>query len=562
MQKVEIVPGIRTDHSSVILDIELESTKRGPGYWKMNVSLLKNMDYVQKINNLLDIELSRQYHSKRQKWEMIKMSVRGSTIQYASRKKKAKKIFLEVLQKKLKEMQQRQPGLPPTLTESIEKSIVETQQEINSLLADKAKGAVVRSRSNWEFNADRPSKYFINLEKRNYCKKTIYRLKTKTGQITSNQSEILALQKDFYQNLYTETKTADLDYIKELQVPQISEQQKEELDSPLTLSEIGLAIKTMSNNKCPGTDGLPIEFYKVFYPKIKDFLFELFQEIVNEGELHLTAKRGIIALLEKIQKDLLELDSWRPLSLLNGDYKIYSKVLATRLNKLLDTLIDSSQTGFVKGRYLAENVMRLMNIMEYCENNKKSGIILNIDFHKAFDNLRWEAIYAALSKFNIGESFLRMLKILYTNPTSTVINNGFWSDWFYPTRGTRQGDPISSILFTLTVEILGIKIRTNTKIKGLDLNGTTSLSAQYADDMYLTLEATQENLNEVIDELQRFYDFSGLMVNFDKTVVIKLGPFRDSDAKFYTLKKLHWSEQTDLNEIITCPHTRMIICNI
>ena len=161
---------------------------------------------------------------------------------------------------------------------------------------------------------------------------------------------------------------------------------------------------------------------------------------------------------------------------------------------------------------------------------------------KAFDKLEWKAIYIALQKFNVGETFINYIKILHKNPTSTILNNGYWSDWFYPTRGTRQGDPLSPTLFILTLEILGIKIRQSERIKGAYIDSSEFVNAQYADDMYLVLEPTEENINEALKELQKFQKFSGLQINFSKTVAFILGPLRNTDAKFYTMKQLFWSD--------------------
>ena len=339
---------------------------------------------------------------------------------------------------------------------------------------------------------------------------------------------------------------AELDttaYLADIKGPVISAELKEKLDSEITVQEISQAVKMLPNGKCPSTDGLPIEFYKVFWPKLKDFIFGLFAEIVNANELHLSARQGIISLLEKIGRDLLKLKSWRPLTLLNSDLKIYSKILATRLHSTFTTIIHKSQTGFCKGRYIAENIMKMINLMEFCKRTESSAVVISIDFEKAFDKMRWTAAYDALRAFGIGEKFIDLVKILYNKPTSTVMNNGFWSDWFRPTRGCRQGDPFSALIFTVTAEILGIKLRANVNICGIKYNiDDELLGVQYADDTWMALEATEQNINNALNELLKYEAFSGLNVNYEKSVAFILGPLRDTDAKFYTLKKLFWTD--------------------
>ena len=317
------------------------------------------------------------------------------------------------------------------------------------------------------------------------------------------------------------------------------------LDADITIGKLGLAVKSLANNKSPSTDGLPIDCYKAFWSKIKNLLYELYQDIISSNELYLSARRGIISLLEKVGRNSLQLKSWCPLTLLNSDYKIFSKVLALRLQKVLNTVIHESQTGFVKGRFIAENTIKILNLMEHCERTGKSAVVISIDFEKAFDQMEWPAIDAALTTFGVGPKFRKMIQILYKNPVRTVLNNGTWSNWIYPTRGCRQGDPISSILYIITAETLGIKLRSNIKIKGIQIsndNDTYLLSVQYADDTWLALESNEQNINEALHELEKFCKFSGLTINYQKSVAFILGPLRDTDPKYYMMKQLFWSD--------------------
>ena len=183
-----------------------------------------------------------------------------------------------------------------------------------------------------------------------------------------------------------------------------------------------------------------------------------------------------------------------------------------------------------------------MNLMEYCDRNQKYAIVLSLDFEKAFDKLEHHAIELALRAFGISQNFIDKIKILLDHPITTVINNGYWSDWCSPSRGCRQGVPISPLLFTLSVKILSIRIRNDYSIEGIHSQDFNILNVQYADDMWLALKPTKENLDRVLEELQKFEKFSGPTINYDKSVAIKLGPLRDSDARYYTMKKLFGSD--------------------
>ena len=169
-------------------------------------------------NNLLDIHLDQAHIDKKTHWELIKLAVRGSTIQYSARKKKSKNNQLDALQRKKKQVEKRLPDLPQTLIESEKVQLQRITNDINNILSDRAMGAVIRSCSKWEFMADRPSKYFLNLEKNNYCKKNIFRLQLEDGTITTHAPTILKEEENFYRKLYSSKGTIDTSYIQDLNV--------------------------------------------------------------------------------------------------------------------------------------------------------------------------------------------------------------------------------------------------------------------------------------------------------------------------------------------------------
>ena len=143
VEESQIIPGISTDHSMVTLSMTFNPSQRGPGYWKFNTSLLRDKNYVDKINNLIDIEMNQTHSTKKLEWEMIKLSTRGSTVQYSSRKKKAKKNELDALHKKLLLKQQQLHKGEPLILDSIQAHIHLIQQDINKILTQKAMGVVV-----------------------------------------------------------------------------------------------------------------------------------------------------------------------------------------------------------------------------------------------------------------------------------------------------------------------------------------------------------------------------------------------------------------------------------
>ena len=178
-------------------------------------------------------------------------------------------------------------------------------------------------------------------------------------------------------------------------------------------------------------------------------------------------KQAVIILLEKKGKDKRLIKNWRPISLINVDTKIASKTLAKRLEPILPKLINYNQNAFVKGKSIFDTVRTIDDILEFTKCKKMLGILVAIDFEKAFDSLDHSYL---LKAFNFGPSYIRWIRTFYSNISSWIINNGFTSDYFAVSRGVRQGDPLSPLLFILGLEILACSIRQNEKIKGIQID--------------------------------------------------------------------------------------------
>ena len=288
----------------------------------------------------------------------------------------------------------------------------------------------------------------------------------------------------------------------------------------ISVLECGKSLQALKNNKSPGSDGFTTEFYKFFWPDIKHFVHNSFAAAFENGILSIDQRRGILTLLPKADKDLRFLKNWRPLSLLNTDYKILTKLLATRLQKVLPNIISEDQTGYIKGRYIGENIRTILDLFEYTNNKIDPGIIMFLDFEKAFDTISWEFLFDTLKAFNFGNSFINWIKVLYNSPLCCVTNNGYSSQFFQITRGIRQGCPISALLFIIVAEIMSINIRNHDGIHGITLNDKEILLSQLADDttIFIKYKASVEN---ILLLLTHFSKCAGLKPNKDKTEAIK-----------------------------------------
>jgi hypothetical protein len=193
------------------------------------------------------------------------------------------------------------------------------------------------------------------------------------------------------------------------------------------------------------------------------------------------------------------------------------------MKNVLPDIIGHDQKGFIKGRFIGENTRLLYDVMEYLIHSKKVGLLLLIDFEKAFDSLKFSYIREILKTYNFGETFISWFNLIYKDVRSCVINNGFVSEFFKVNRGCRQGDPWSPYLFILSVEPLAQAIKNNRAINGINIKNDIYKIGQYADDTFLLLDGTEQSLRKCLLLLERYANCSGLKLNIDKTNAVWLG---------------------------------------
>ena len=309
-------------------------------------------------------------------------------------------------------------------------------------------------------------------------------------------------------------------------------------EGAISVNECVEVLKSFPNGKSPGNDGIPTEFYKCFWPQLSPLLVEVYNESFQAKKLPLSQTQAVISLLEKKDSDRTLLKNWRPISLLNVDYKIMSKVIAYRVKKVLTELIHTDQTAYVKGRFIGENIRLIEDVLYYTDQSNMSGVLLCIDFEKAFDSLNWDFVAETLKIFGFGPSLQDWISLLYKDSKSCVLNNGFSSPYFNIHRGVRQGDPLSPYLFVLCAEILAILIRNDKNIKGLTIANEEIKISQFADDTTLFLR-NSDSINACFNLLDKFSRISGLKVNADKTEALWLGKEKFSKEKPFGIK---WSK--------------------
>ena len=295
----------------------------------------------------------------------------------------------------------------------------------------------------------------------------------------------------------------------------------------LTLEECAKAISNFQNDKTPGSDCFTVEFYRRFWTPLGKLMVDGFNCAFQTGKLSISQGLGIISLIPTKYKNLEFLKNWRPITLLNTDYKIATKAIAMRLEKVSPKMINPFQGGYIKDRYTGECITAISHIMSFTKQKNMSGTAAFLEFEKAFDSIEWNYLQKCLEILKFGAQLQQSVKTFYNDKSSCVLNNGFASKHLTLSRGVRKGRPLSGLLFIIGIEVLG----NAATIRGIEISpGKTVKLAQYADDTTVFVKDTQ-SITNLFNLLKKFESVFGLRINQTKSELLWLGSWRQRKDK-------------------------------
>ena len=510
-----------SDHSAAEVTINPPTQrKRGPGLWKLNVTVLQDPLYKDEMTSFLNYWPIRQssFTNLLEWWDEGKRRIKTITIKHSvrlSRRRKRQELDL------LRELTRLKSEPAPD-----NDAIRNTELQLRDIADAKARGTQIRSRAQWLEHGEKPSRYFFQLERRKQAKTTITKLNKDNTALTDDQ-DILAHAQAYYQTLYN-AEQCDVDaqnwFLSKIEC-RLSNQERESAEGPITAEELDKALDNLNLNKAPGADGLPAEFYKTFWPLLRVHIRELFNTCYDLETLSDSQTNATLKLLYK-KDDKHDLKNWRPISLLNSDYKLLATVLAARVKALLPSLIHQDQTCGIPGRTIFENLFRLRDLTHDATLNQSNLILINLDQEKAFDKVDHSFLLRTLHAMNVGPSLSHWITVLYTNANCKITNNGWLSQPVALNRGVRQGCPLSPLLYVIVAENLANAIRQDTNIIGARIPGTTEPSkiSQYADDGTLTV-TDDLSVVQSFDVINQYERASGSKLNLDKTEGIYIGRY-------------------------------------
>lgn len=539
---VECEIGVKdvSDHADVCLTLHLDNDRKET-LWRLNTSFLKDGEF----HNFVEKEI-RDYTDYNNDtctspsifWDALKAVLRGKLIMWSSMKKKERERRINDLTAELKSLEQKHMQ---NNNNDLLENIAEIKQTLNRAYEDQIEKKTKFMKQNYYENGPKAKKLLAWRLRKQQADRFIHKVKNpQDDNIHYNLKDIQNSFAAFYTQLYTQPHPLDQEatnrFLSSLDLPSIGTEQNERLNQLITEEEISRTISKLKVNKMAGEDGYPAEWYRHFRKLIIPQLKNCFNHILTGGEIPPSWKRAVISVIHKPGKDKIECGSYRPISVLNIDYRIFATILAKRLESIVPELTDTDQSGFVRNRQTHDNVRRALHLFDKMKN--KESIAISLDAEKAFDSVGWEYLYLVLNRFGFNSNIIGCIRSLYDSPSARIKINGDLSDTVNLERGCRQGCPLSATFFALFIEPLAQAIREHKNISGIIIGDSEHKACLYADDVLLTLSNPKVSLPNLLSLLKEFGTYSGYKLNLQKTQIISFNYHPSIDIK--KLSKFNW----------------------
>eukprot|EP00253_Pinus_taeda_P031183 PITA_31183 len=382
-----------------------------------------------------------------------------------------------------------------------------------------------KSRIRWLKEGEKNTKFFH--------KTTVQRrMHNQISQLTNAQGEKIetqaGIEQEFLQYFKTMSQEPDINRTEEIEtivsnIPRlITEEHNTLLLKPISLEEVEVAVNLLKTGKAPGPDGFTSNFFQHFWELIKWEVWQLVEESRSMRWMYPGLNATFIALIPK-SENANSPEKFRPIALCNIIYNIVSKVVALRLKPMLPLIISPEQSGYVEGRQIMDGIILTHEIIHSLKQTKKPGMLLKIDLSKAFDSICWEYMQKILQAFGFDAAWIRWISSLISSTFYSILVNGIPSSTFHPSRGIRQGDPLSPFLFVIMAEGLRRSLKaaiSDGHLKGLSFHqAPTTSHQQFFDDNMLFGHSSVQEARSLISILETFSKASSALINKAKSKI-------------------------------------------
>lgn len=559
---VQYIKSNWSDHSILNVTFDLGSSKMGPGLWRGNPSYASNPAFQKMLAKRVDqvLEASNADSSPQQLWEKIKKTTKHCIKSFGIRHVSWRKSSLKQLERKRNRLLRSKPPQATLLhfLPRIDSMISILQQEIVDIKA-------MKSGITWREKGEKSAKYLKSIHHQRTTQQYMSCLQ-QTETITTNPSDIIPLRVEddtrttihattktsdmdemrisaqgFYQSLYTKDHVEDGNislYLADVTFERtLAPADKSKLMEPIDLEQLlTQASRRSTKYSSPGADGLAYPFLALLFqlPSLKVLVVRLYNEAL-QGIFPISWQDIRVRLLPK-KGDLSSLRNWRPISLINCDAKVFTRLITKRLGPIVKKIINPYQSGFVPGRFIGDNGLALSLILEQARGFNCEGVGILLDQEKAYDRVHPRYLCRVLDSFGFPHAFIHCIESLFFGNTVYVNINGFFTDAINQERGLRQGDPLSPLLFNLALEPFLLSLLQDQDLEGFvsptpSLGSTNTPSTPfpsqvmkclaYADDVCVFLKSA-DDLDSLQYHMQRYANASNAKFNDDKSEAFSL----------------------------------------
>ena len=338
----------------------------------------------------------------------------------------------------------------------------------------------------------------------------------------------------YYIHLFCEKKIVKHDkdaILRRLKKKAIQPTSADNLERDVEDEEVRKVMDNLPMGKQAGPHRVPNGVFRCMSAFFAPYMAAIIRDTANgKAALPPHFLEGDICVLYK-KKGRLEPTNYRPLTMLNTDYKVFTKVLANRLKTVVHEFVSNMQKGFVPDVFIAECTMALTMIENWVneEPTERQGAFLFLDMEKAFDRVSYQFLTESMVTLGFGPKFCRLVGSMYNTdkpPRRRVFANGYYSEWFPIKSGVAQGCPLSPLLFLIVAEGLKISLDMEHKFKGIRIGGKYYKLSQFADDTTLIFGSLSE-LIHAEEGILRWCRATGMRENKSKREGLAMGRFRE-----------------------------------
>uniref|UniRef100_A0A8C5PKM6 Reverse transcriptase domain-containing protein n=3 Tax=Leptobrachium leishanense TaxID=445787 RepID=A0A8C5PKM6_9ANUR len=531
LESATIGPMTWSDHCPVLITLSSPLARPREKLWRLNESLLTDPQIKEGLQDALQNyfkENDTPDCSPQIIWETHKAVIRGYLIQQGARRKRERTAEQESLLQRIAVLER---SHKLHFDDDTYAELLDLRSQLRSLFNNRAQKAFLTVRKTFHEHGNKCGRLLANALRTHRQALYVTHLRTPQGPTVTLPKDMLGLFHDYYTKLYGLHTTPDQTapdttqrFLRTHLRSKLTPHMRSSIEGPITAEELHEAIKRTPVGKTPGPDGFTLKYYKICEKLLSRAWLASFNGL-TEPASHLTPQSlsATITLIPKPDKDHALCANYRPISLLNQDVKLFAKVLALRLANHMRHLIHPDQTGFIPGREGRDNTTLAINLIHAAQ---KPGagptLLLSTDAEKAFDRVHWPFLFQTLHHMGFGPNALRWITALYDSPTARINLNGTLSPPFNIKNGTRQGCPLSPLLFALSLEPLLQAIRANPSIHGVGVGRHTHKVAAYADDLLFFVQQPQISLPSLIELLREYGSLSNYKINMSKSEILNI----------------------------------------